>query len=455
MNRKILFCGLLFSGLLLSPAISYGQKEPQEPDEIALANNEFENNFYEALKQKGIENYDKALQALEKCKSAEPNNPVVYHEMGKNYLSLKNYPEAEEAFLKATQLDPKNRWYWVGLYDVYYQTQDYNKSIPVVQKLTEWRKEYYQEDLVSLYMYTQQYDKALVLIDELNETVGHTDKREMFKLQILDDRSHGKPKKEELEEAIKRNPKEESNYLELIYLYSESNQEEKAEEVAKRLEKAIPDSDWAQVSLFKFHINNNEGDKAVNSMFAVLDSKKIDSKIKHRVLNEFLIFAAGNPKFDKDLDKAITYFEDDKNVNVPKEVGKFFFNKKNYEKSAHFFDKSLAYNADDIEAIELLLYSYAESGKYDMLAKKASGYLDLYPTQARLYYFAGLASNKQKQFKKAKDFLESGIDFVVEDADLEANFNRQLGEAYAGLGDEKKKEAYFAKANKLHKTGDR
>src|SRR5690606_9675072 len=260
-----------------------------------------------------------------KCLASDPDNPVIYHEIGKNYLLLKDYPEAEKAFLKATQLDPANRWYWVGLYDVYYQTQDYNKSIPIVQKLTEWRKEYYQEDLVSLYMYTQQYDKALVLINGLNQTVGETDRREMYKLQIMSDSRFKKPQKDALEEAIKKNPKEESNYLELIYLYSESNQEEKAEQVAKRLEKEIPDSDWAQVSLFKFHINNNNGDEAVTSMYRVLASKKIDSKIKHRVLNEFLIFSANNPKYDKVLEKAIGYFEDDKNVNVPKEIGKFFF----------------------------------------------------------------------------------------------------------------------------------
>lgn len=452
MNRKILFCGLLLSGLLISPAISYAQ---QEPDEIALANNEFENNFYEALKQKGIENYDKALQSLEKCLATEPNNAVVYHEIGKNYLSLKNYPEAEKAFLKATQIDPQNRWYWVGLYDVYYLTQDFNKSIPVVMKLTEWRKEYYQEDLVSLYMYTQQYDKAMELIRELDESVGETPKREMYKLQITSDSKFKKPQKDLLEQAIKKNPKEESNYLELIYLYSESNQEEKAEEVAKKLEKEIPGSDWAQVSLFKFHINNNDGDKAVPAMYQVLGSKKIDSKIKHRVLNEFLIFASNNPKYDKELDKAIGYLEDDKNVNVPKEVGKFFYNKKNYDKAGQYFEKSIANNADDIETIELLLYTYAESSKFDELTKKAAEYIDVYPTQARLYYFAGLGANKQKQYKKAKDFLESGIDFVVEDKDLEANFNRQLGEAYEGLGDVKKKDAYYDRANKLLKSADK
>lgn len=451
MNRKILFCGLLLSGMLLAPAVSRAQ---EEPDKIALASDKFENNFYEALKQKGIENYDKALLALEVCRAEEPNNPVVYHEMGKNYLALKNYPEAEKAFLKATQLDATNRWYWVGLYDVYYQTQNYNSAIPIVLKLTEWRKEYYQEDLVSLYMYTDQYDKALALINELEETVGHTERREMYKLQILSDNRYNKPEKEALEEAIKKNPKEESNYLELIYLYSESNEEEKAAKVAEKLQKEIPESDWAQVSLFKFNLNDNKGDEAAKSMFRVLGSDKIDRKIKHRVLNEFLIYTNNNPKYEADLDRAIGYFEDDKEINVPKEVAKFFFTKRNFNQAIHYFQKSLETNADDIETIELLLYSYAEDNNFAELYNMATQYTELYPTHARLYYFAGLAANKQQQFKKAKEWLENGIDFVVEDTELEAGFNRQLGEAYAGLGDEKKKEAYFSKANKLLKPGE-
>lgn len=447
--KKFLLYGLLLSGALC-PTITHAQQ--QEPDQIALAADEFENDFYEALKQKGIENYDRALQSLQKCLAKQPDNPIIYNELGKNYLALKNYPEAEKAFLKASQLDPKNRWYWSGLYDVYYATQDFNKSIPIVQKLTEWRKEYYQEDLVSLYMYTQQFDKALALIDEMEKTVGMSDKREMYKLQILSEEKFKKPQKETLEEAIRKFPKEESNYIALIFLYSESNQEAKAEEVAKKLEKAIPDSDWAQVSLFKFHLNNNDAVKATESMFRILESKKIDGKIKHRVLNEFLIYSSTSTKYDKELEKAVSYFENDKQVNVPKEVGKFFFSRNNFSKAAVYFAKSLEAKSDDIETIELLLYTYAGSGQNEALAKKASDYIDLYPTHARLYYFAGLGANRQKQYSKAKDFLESGIDFVVEDAELEANFNRQLGEAWQGLGDQKKKDTYFARADRLIKS---
>ena len=59
------------------------------PDAIALVDDQLENNFYEAVKQRGIENYDKAILALEKCKKIQPNNAIVFFELGKNYLAQK------------------------------------------------------------------------------------------------------------------------------------------------------------------------------------------------------------------------------------------------------------------------------------------------------------------------------------------------------------------------------
>ena len=421
-----------------------------EPEAIAVAEDEFQNAFYESLLQKGIENYDKAITALEKCKKLQPNNDVVYFEMGKNYLGQKNYKDSYDSFEKATQINPKNQWYWVGMYDVCYETKDFAQAIVIVTKLIEFKKEY-REDLVSLYMNTQQFDKALVLINELNDTVGKTDQRENYKAQILRESKYQNAEKENLIAQIKKFPKEESNYIALIFLYSENNQEDKALEVTKQLEKEIPTSDWAQVSLFKHHLNNNDGVSGVQAMNKVLASDKIDSKIKHRMLNEFLIFIKDKPEFDKDLEKAISYFDGDKEVKVAKEIGKFYHNKSDWDKAAKYYEKHLKSNPEDFETQLLMLEVYSEKQDFATLATKAVNLQELYPSQPQFYYFAGLAYNQLSQFKKAKDALESGIDFVIDDKALEINFNIQLGEAWAGLGDQKKKEAYFLKADALMK----
>ena len=99
----------------------------------------------------------------------------------------------------------------------------------------------------------------------------------------------------------------------------------------------------------------------------------------------------------------------------------------------------------------LLLQAYTENKEFKKVMETAEELLSLFPSQPQFYYYAGLGYNQLTQFKKAKDVLESGIDFLIDNKPLEVNFNIQLGEAYNGLGDVKKKEFYFNKANELLK----
>ncbi|MDQ8011273.1 MAG: tetratricopeptide repeat protein [Flavobacterium nitrogenifigens] len=447
MIKKRVFTILVFA--LFSTSFSvFAQTEPED---IAMATDEYQDAFYESLKQKGIENYDKAIVSLEKCIKLKPNDAVAYFELGKNYFALKEYQNAQTAFEKATQLDPKNKWFWLGIYDVSYETKNYPLAIDIIQKIIVFDEEY-KDDLISLYMITNQYDKALTAINEMNDKFGKSSDREIYKAQILSQGKYQNAEIDNLIQQIKKDPKEESNYLNLILLYSKNNENEKSLEVAKQLAKEIPNSEWGQVSLFKTYLDANQADKAIKSMNVILASSKIDSKIKHRTLNEFLIYVNKNPQYSADLEKAISYFDNDKDVDVAKEIGKFYHSKGQFENAIKYYEKDLSANSDtDLETNMLLLEAYAQAKQYEPMTKRAMMLIEVYPSQAQFYYYAGLGSNQQKQFKNAKTVLEMGLDYVVDDVKLESNFNIQLGEAYNGLGDAKKKEEYFLKANEVLK----
>ena len=444
-NKKniVLFAFLLFS---------FGNHlfAQENPDSIALVEDQLENNFYEAVKQRGIENYDKAIVSIQKCIEKEPKNAAFQYELGKNYLSLKNYVDAESAFKKAVELDNKQRWYWNGLYDVYYQTKDYQKSIPIVEKLIEFDPNM-KEDLVSLFMNTNQHGKALDLLKDMESKSKLTSTMEFYKLKIQESNTYSKPQKEQLEEAIKKNPKVEQNYIDLIVLYTSFNQEDKAFEVAKQLEKEIPNSDWAHVSLVKFHLNNNDGENASKSLFKILENDFIDLKIKHRVFNEFLIFAVKNPSYLKDIDKAIPYFDNDREINVAKELAKFFWKKNDLDKTAFYFEKGLKKNPEDVDAMELYLEVLIQKQDYQLVTRRADDYIESFPTQADFYFYSGLGYNQLKEYKKAKNILENGLDFVIENKILEANFYKQLIISCENLNDSATKQMCTNKLKQLQK----
>jgi tetratricopeptide (TPR) repeat protein len=424
--------------------ISFGQINPEE---VETAENEFETNFFDALKEKAIENYDKAIIALQKCLLKEPLNPEIHYQLGVNYLAQKKYVEAENAFQKAVDLEPKQRWYWNGLYDVHYQTKAYEKAIVIVEKLVAFDANM-KEDLVSLYMNTQQFDKAKIVINDIESKGTLTKAMESYQMQIQSMQKGNNPNVSDLVEAIKNNPKAEQNYIDLIYAYSVNNQEDKAFQTALLLEKELPNSDLAHVSLVKFHIQANDISKATDSYKRVVKSSKIDLKIKQRVLNEYLIFATKNPQLLTEIDNTLTFFDNTVGMDVNKELGKFFYNKNNFELAQKYIEQS---KESDVEAIDLLLNIYDFNKQFEKMAKKSEAYIDLYPTKANLYYYAGKGNNNLKNYKKAKDFLEMGIDYVIDDPNLEAGFCKQFIFCADGLSDSKMKQTYQKRLDVISK----
>ena len=393
MNTKtiVLFCITLFL-----PLSGWTQTEPEE---IAMVSDEFQDSFYESLLQKGIENYDKAIVALEKCLVSQPNNATVHFELGKNYLALKQYENAYQSFLKATQIEPKNKWFWTGIYDLSFQTKNYERAMTAVQQLILF-DERNKDDLIPLYMATNQLEKALTLIGEMNAKYGKTQDRTQFKNQIL---------------------------------LATKNQS----------------SDWKELGDFKNYLDANDGNQAVQTMNSILANAQIPNAVKHRVVNEFLIFAYTYPQYEGALENAISVFDSDKEINVAQAIGKFYQNKNNIENAIRFYELALQKEVGIVETNLLLLQAYTTAKQFQKLAKKAEEGTELYPSQAYFYFYFGLANNQMRQFNKAKEALETGLDFVIDDLDLEINFNLQLAEAYNGLGDFKKKDNFFAKADQL------
>ena len=184
-------------------------------DDLGNVEDAFQESFFEALKQRAIENYDRAVEALLKCEDIDRRSAVVYYELGLNYSQLQNFGEAEEAFKKAVRLEPENEWYNDALYGYYLDQKDYDKAIKTLKDLVEYHPDY-KEDLAGLYMKIEKFDKALDILDELDAQYGITESRDHMRNAIYKATGRKDEQIENLEERVENDPDKEANYLKLI-----------------------------------------------------------------------------------------------------------------------------------------------------------------------------------------------------------------------------------------------
>ena len=436
--------------LLMLPVLMWAQPPLKQEVEDDLGNVEdsFQEYFFEALTQRGIENYDRSIEALRECLKIDSTKAEIYFEIGKNYKDLENYPQAEVALKKAISINPKNEWFLDELYDVYFQQGDIENAMATVEKLVSYHPDY-KQDLATLYLKKEDYEKALELIDELDKELGPNDLRDAMRQEIYSSGSNLELSIKNLETQIQRNPKNESNYLNLIYVLSDSGNQTKAFETAQQLLKELPQSELAHLALYKFYIENDNTTEAVNSMSIVLESNQIDAKSKTMVLNDYLSFIKKHPEYETELVELTTKLDDTSGSESNIELGYYFLKQGNKEKALEKLKLALADDPNNFTLIRDVLLLEIDFENYEEAAKQSAEALELFPVQPVLYLLNGVSNNRIPDADAAIESLEMGLDFIIEDNQMEIDFYNELSLAYRQKNNISKSEAFAKKAKTL------
>ena len=453
MNKNVLLMLSLSGALFSSGHICAQDKEvvAQEisQDDLGNVTDEFQEYFFEALKQKGIENYEKALKALRECEELEPENAVVYFEKARNYTALENYEQAILNLKKSHELAPEREDVLNELYKNYTRAERYPEAILSLKKLIEIYQDYKQQ-LANLYLLNQQYDKALQTIEELDKERGSSSYRNKLRRQIYARTGNIEAQITNLEKAINQNPENEKNYLNLIYIYSDQGNNKDAYNTALKLQKTIPGSNLVHLALYKFYLDREEPEEAVNSMKIVFESEEIDAKSKYKVLNDFLRFVNNNPEYEDELMAVSKTLRERENVpKLYEQLGVYYMKKGENEDALNFLKEGLADNPNDFELIRNILFLQLELEKYEETRDLSEEMLEVFPTQPVLYLFNGIALNKLEEFNEAIEILTFGLDYLIGNSKMKIDFYSQLSLSHEKLGNNGKSEEYRRKVDTL------
>lgn len=144
---------------------------------------EFETYFFDAITNKAINNYEKAIESLEKCNRIQKNNIAVLFELSKNYAKLGRGEEAVIFAKKALQIAPKNLWILEHQVSVLRKNDAIDEAIEVQREIIQ----YYPDKKPKLvYLYLQKNDIATAkkLMQELENTKSLTPRLRNIKKQL-------------------------------------------------------------------------------------------------------------------------------------------------------------------------------------------------------------------------------------------------------------------------------
>jgi tetratricopeptide (TPR) repeat protein len=448
---KFILLTLFLIGIIWVPINTYAQDRPLN-DDLGNTSDTFQENFFEGLKQKSIENYELALNALDKAEVAakdnQENKAVVYFEKGKNLAALKRYKEAENNYNRVLEWSPEKIEVLEALYEIYYEDKNYDAAILLVEKLILQDSDY-KEDLANLYHRTKQYDKALVILDELDEDWGESNYRNALRSQIYRVTGNTSQAISKLEKKIDKNPKSEQEYLNLIFLYSEEGNSGKAFEIAKELIKQMPNSQLVHFALYKYYLEDGESEKAIKSMNIIFSSNQIERKSKNRVLEDFLLFAKNNPSYKTKIDGLITNGLKGGDSQTYLLLGDFYLLEGDKEKSLNFYIEGTKSDSDNFGLLKNTILLQIEVEKYKDAIVLSDVGLEIFPAQPLLYLVNGVANNELKNVDQAIEVLETGLDYLFDDPKMEYDFYQQLTIAYTLKGNTKKAKLYNKKASEL------
>ena len=160
----------LFTGFLLCSLVAVSQEDVASSEAMLVEQEEinFQTFFFEAIQQKSIGNFDKAIFALEACNNIEKENVAVLFELSKNYAFLFKYTEAEYYILKGLEKEPVNLYMLRHLKEIKTKQNDYQGAITVQKKIVKLKPNE-EADLVILYIKSGKMDEAIALLKKLDK----------------------------------------------------------------------------------------------------------------------------------------------------------------------------------------------------------------------------------------------------------------------------------------------
>ena len=427
MKIKVLIVGLLM-------AVGVGASADD-----GIASLRYDSYFLQALVQREKGNADAAFDLLQHCIKINPQAAEAYYFLAQYYQMLRgdstNLKTAQQYILKAAELEPDNATFLETVAQSYIRQAEYEKAIPVMERLYNQDKsrEELLEMLFELYQQTDNNDKAIETLNRLEAAEGKSERLSYAKSEIYTNMGNKKAAIAEMRQLAQQYP----NDLNFKGMYADmllrNDEERQALKLYNEILAEEPDNTRAQVSLRSYYRVQGEIEKADSLTEVILLNKNTTNEQRIYLMRQMV---ADSERADGDSTQILNMFHKmlagpQKNADIATLCAAYMDLKKMPRDSVRAMLQTVLSIAPDNAAARLQLVSFAWDRKDHQevitLCQDARQYN---PEEMAFYYYQGMAYYQEEDKDKALEAFQNGIGVITPESNPAI-----VSDFYAVMGD--------------------
>lgn len=406
--------------------------------------------FYDALRFKANGRLDESAALLKECLEIRQDDDAVYYALSKVELMRGNDVASAGFIEKAAAIDPNNTWYTQELAYMYFETQRFEQSVANFKKLVELEP----RNIDWLYGYAEaltRVGKVEEAIDALNRTqdmVGAHPELFIQKHRLYLSRQKFSEAEKELLGALDKLPQEPMIIANLVDFYFKQKEDAKATAMLENLVKADPENGRAHLTLADIYMRQNKMDQAYDELKLAMRSDDVDIDTKMKILISLQESQSGLTEDDFEL-VDILVEKHPSQAKAHSIKGDFYLEKGDKVVALEAYRKALDFDRNQYPIWNQVLLIEYQSSEYDLLYADSKECLSYFPTISTVYLLNGIASNQLNKFEEAQEVLSVGIELIINDDPMKAEYKGQLADAAFGMGELNEAITLYKEAIKL------
>ena len=397
----------------------------------------FQQYFFEGEKAKMAGNFEIAINYFNTALKYEQVS-AAHYEISKLSSQLPKFEKMGIDHIRiAVEMEPTNSWYLKDL--AYYEVYDGNIKEGI--KNFDLAVKYSANPVPILNEYLNvigNYDmlQASVVLARIAAIQGEDEDVARKRFELLTAQEKFKEAGKVLEDFEKKNKVEDTYYFYLLEFYRENSLKEEASKWLKHMKEVIPNNGKLLLEESGELANAGSDAKSYELLKRSITSGDLGWYDAIDVLKKYEELSDQDENFKKPLweifDLTFNQFKSEYQCLV--QLSFVANHQENLVRQEEMLRLAVALYKSDVMVWQFLLGNQKQQRKWNELVKVGNEALELFPTDAEIYYFTGLGYLKLQDYPKSLELLITGRDLVIEDPELLSQFYSSLGSVYFKTG---------------------